>query len=97
MNINDKEIYLIRHGETMWNVNGLPQGSRNDIPLNMIGKEQSLITGDYLNNYEQKYSNFDLVICSPMIRAKETAEIICKKIGYDHNKIIYFEELFFFN
>jgi broad specificity phosphatase PhoE len=93
MNINDKEIYLIRHGETMWNVNGLPQGSRNDIPLNMIGKEQSLITGDYLNNYEQKYSNFDLVICSPMIRAKETAEIICKKIGYDHNKIIYFEEL----
>ena len=37
--MNNKKIYLIRHGETMWNVNGLAQGSRNDIPLNMIGKE----------------------------------------------------------
>jgi probable phosphoglycerate mutase len=91
--MNNKEIYLIRHGETMWNINGLAQGSRNDIPLNNTGKEQSLITGDYLTNYEQKYSNFDLVVCSPMIRTRETAEIICKKIGYDHNKIIYFEEL----
>ena len=93
MNINNKEIYLVRHGETMWNISGLAQGSRNDIPLNMTGKEQSLITGDYLNNHEQKYNKFDLVICSPMIRAKETAEIICKKINYDHNKIIYIEEL----
>jgi broad specificity phosphatase PhoE len=93
MNINNKEIYLVRHGETMWNINGLAQGSRNDIPLNITGKEQSLLTGDYLNNHEQKYNNFDLVLCSPMIRARETAHIICKKIGYEHNKIIYINEL----
>lgn len=91
--MKQKEIYIIRHGETLWNVNGLAQGSRNDIPLNMIGKEQSLLTGDYLNNYAQKNGNFDLVICSPMIRTRETAEIICKKIGYDCNKILYIEEL----
>jgi len=93
MNINNKEIYLVRHGETMWNINGLAQGSRNDVPLNITGKEQSLLTGDYLNNHEQKYNNFDLVLCSPMIRARETANIICKKIGYEHNKIIYINEL----
>jgi hypothetical protein len=28
-----------------------------------------------------------------MIRTRETAEIICKKICYDHNKIIYIKEL----
>jgi len=90
---NEKEIYFVRHGETEWNEKGLGQGSRNDIPLNNKGREQANITGKYLNEYRQKDKKFDLVLASPLIRAKETAEIICKNIKYDINKIVYMDEL----
>jgi len=89
----NKEIYFIRHGETEWNKKGLAQGSRNDIPLNEIGIIQAKYVGKYLNEYRQKDKNFDLILCSPLIRTKETAYEICKEIGYDTNKIVYFDEL----
>ena len=89
----DKEIYLIRHGETDWNNLGLGQGSRNDIVLNKTGKEQAQYTGKYLKDYRIQNKNFDLVLCSPLLRTKETAEIICNNIDYDVNKIVYYDEL----
>jgi broad specificity phosphatase PhoE len=91
--IRGKEIYLVRHGETDWNVKGFCQGSRNDIPLNKLGKEQAIKTGKYLNKYRQRDGKFDLVLCSPLIRTRETCELICKKIGYDLLKIKYMDEL----
>jgi broad specificity phosphatase PhoE len=87
-----KEIYLIRHGETEWNKLKLGQGSRNDIPLNKNGEKQAKITGKYLNKYRQKDKNFDLILSSPMLRTKKTAEIIAKEIGYK-KEIIYMDEL----
>jgi broad specificity phosphatase PhoE len=91
--IKGKEIYLVRHGETDWNVKGLCQGSRNDIPLNKTGKEQAIKTGKYLKEYRQKDGKFDLVLCSPLIRTRETCELICNKIGYDLSKVKYMDEL----
>ena len=91
--IKGKEIYLVRHGETDWNVKGFCQGSRNDIPLNKLGKEQAIKTGKYLSEYRQIDDKFDLVLCSPLIRTRETCELICNKIGYDINKIKYMDEL----
>jgi len=89
----NKEIYFIRHGETEWNKKGLGQGCRNDIPLNETGFIQAKYAGKYLNEYRQKDKKFDLVLCSPLIRTKETAFEICKEIGYDIDKIVYFDEL----
>lgn len=89
----DKEIYLIRHGETDWNKLGLAQGSRNDIVLNKTGKEQAKKTGKYLKDYREQNKKFDMVLCSPMLRTKETAEIICNNINFDINKIEYYDEL----
>ena len=89
----DREIYFIRHGETEWNNLGLGQGARNNIELNKTGREQSRLTGKYLKDYRIDDKQFDLVLCSPMLRAKETAEIICKQIKYDPKKIKYFDEL----
>lgn len=88
-----KEIYIIRHGETDWNNKGLSQGSRNNIKLNKNGKEQAKKTGKYLNKFRQIDSNFDVILSSPMDRAKQTAEIIAKEIGYDKNNILYVDEL----
>lgn len=61
--------------------------------MNDIGKEQAEISGKYLNEYRQLDKKFDQVLSSPLIRAKETAEIVCKIIGYDIDKIIYMDEL----
>jgi len=91
--IKGKQIYLVRHGETDWNVKGYCQGSRNNIPLNKLGKEQAIKTGKYLKEYRQKDGKFDLVLCSPLIRTRETCDLICEKIGYDMDKVKYMDEL----
>ena len=88
-----KEIYLIRHGETEWNSLGLGMGSRNDIKLNKVGMKQAKNTGKYLNDYRIEDQNFDLILCSPMLRTRKTAEIICKELNYDFEKVIYMDEL----
>lgn len=79
----DRQIFFVRHGETEWNKLDKSQGGDIDIPLNDTGRNQSKLTGEYL----KKYGPFDIIYSSPLIRAKETAEIIAKEIGY-HDKII---------
>ena len=79
------EILLTRHGQTEWNVLGKVQG-RADIELNEKGIQQAEETGKVL-----KEEKIDLIICSPLKRAKQTAEIINKNrnipIIYDENVI----------
>ena len=65
-------ILLTRHGQTDWNVQKKVMG-RCDEPLNEKGKEQAIETSDNL-----KDTDIDLIICSPLKRAKQTAEIIDK-------------------
>ncbi|GAB6453653.1 MULTISPECIES: histidine phosphatase family protein [Bacillus] len=63
-------ICLVRHGETDWNSVGRLQG-REDIPLNEKGKKQANDCGLHLSKKE-----WDVIISSPLKRAKETAKII---------------------
>ena len=46
-------------------------GSKRDIPLNEKGISQAEITRELLKDIK-----FDLIICSPLIRTKQTMEII---------------------
>ena len=62
-------FYLIRHGETDWNVAGL-QTSFTDLPLNQTGRRQALALKFYL-----KKKDFAQVWCSPLLRACETCEL----------------------
>lgn len=64
------KLYLTRHGQTDWNLKGLVQG-RVDIDLNDNGINQAKITAEKL-----KDTQLDLIICSPLKRAKQTADII---------------------
>lgn len=72
------EIYLVRHGETEWNVLGKFQGA-TDIPLSQKGIEQA----SYLTKrFENK---FDYVYSSPLKRAIQTASILSKNSGLKIN------------
>lgn len=64
------EILLTRHGQTEWNALKKVQG-KADIELNEVGVEQANKTKELLQN-----EDIDLILCSPLIRAVQTANII---------------------
>ena len=64
------EILLTRHGQTEWNFFKKVQG-KADIKLNEKGIEQAKDVKDKLKNKQ-----IDWILCSPLIRAVETANII---------------------
>lgn len=63
-------IYIVRHGQTDWNVEGRYQG-RLDVELNDKGIEQAQKIQEKLSNVK-----FDKVFSSPLKRALKTAQII---------------------
>ncbi|MCY1116855.1 histidine phosphatase family protein [Bacillus safensis] len=76
-------ICLVRHGETDWNAAKRIQG-RTDIPLNDTGKWQAEQTGLYLKDV-----HWDVVISSPLTRAKETAHLI---LNYVHAPLVIMDD-----
>lgn len=66
------KVTFVRHGQTDWNKEGKQQG-RMDIPLNQTGIEQAYQTAELLQS-----EHFDRVYSSPLMRARQTAEIICE-------------------
>lgn len=64
------EIYIVRHGETLWNQEKRLQG-RTDIALNENGRDVARKTGEALMG-----TRIDLIYSSPLMRARETAELI---------------------
>jgi len=82
-----QNIYLLRHGETDENQKNLDDQLMSypiNTELNDDGKEQAKKTGEYLKKREK----IDIIICSPALRCKQTAEIIAKEIGYNVKEII---------
>lgn len=65
-------LYIMRHGRTDWNELHKMQG-RTDIPLNECGRKMAEKARE-----EYKDVNFDICYCSPLSRARETADILLK-------------------
>ena len=63
-------IYIVRHGETEWNIKHLMQGHL-DSPLTQAGEQQAKDIALRL-----KHIHFDEVFSSDLLRAKRTAETI---------------------
>ncbi|MGI6083627.1 MAG: histidine phosphatase family protein [Limnochordia bacterium] len=68
-------ICLVRHGETDWNLTGRIQG-QTDTTLNATGREQARLAGGYLRQWP-----WDVIVTSPLRRAKESACIIASVLG----------------
>lgn len=71
-------LFLIRHGETDWNIERRIQG-HTDTALNARGLEQSERLAARLAAEER----IDAMYSSSLSRARVTAEIIAKKIGVE--------------
>ena len=63
-------LYIMRHGKTDWNEQHRLQG-RTDIPLNARGIAMAQKAAS-----EYKDIHFDICYCSPLTRARQTAEIV---------------------
>lgn len=74
-NLPHGSLYIMRHGRTDWNNLKKLQG-RTDIPLNEEGREMAEKA-----RLEYKDVHFDVCYCSPLVRAKETAEIVLRDRG----------------
>lgn len=77
------KVYFVRHGESDANVAGIAAGGNFETDLTKNGKNQAAKAGQDL-----KDKQIDLIVCSPMTRTVETAEIIAAQLGYDADKIV---------
>ncbi len=73
------EMWLVRHGETEWNRQGLYQG-QVDTPLNETGLAQARSTAEKL---AAAGVTFDALYASPLCRARQTAEISAARLGME--------------
>ncbi len=71
-------VYLVRHGETKANNDGLFRGYK-DFPLSPKGREDADAVADFLSD-----KGIVKIISSPLERATETAQIIANKLGIEN-------------
>ena len=85
------ELYIMRHGRTVWNAEGKIQGS-TDIELTEEGRLMAKRTGDV---WKAMGLHFDAIYSSPLGRAYETACLAGGYTGLDIQKDERLRELSF--
>ena len=84
--MTETQFGLLRHGQTDWNINFLLQGI-TDIPMNETGLAQVKLAAQAID-----LKDWDIVLTSPLTRARQTAEIIANHVGFEeiveHNLLI---------
>mgnify|MGYP001075551314 CR=1 FL=1 len=79
MSSNEKPVYqfvFLRHGESLGNAQSRWQG-QSDYPLTEKGRAQAWALAE---RWKAENAKFDLVLASPLGRAKETAEIVASML-----------------
>jgi broad specificity phosphatase PhoE len=68
-------IYLARHGQTAYNLEGRFQGHL-PVPLDETGRGQAAELAELAAAHD-----FAILWCSPLLRARETADVVSARIG----------------
>jgi probable phosphoglycerate mutase len=71
------EVYLARHGQTAYNHEGRFQGQQA-VPLDDTGRAQAAELAERARGY-----GFRALWCSPLLRARETADAVAAAIGLE--------------
>ena len=80
-------LLLMRHAKSDWSRNESDQ----ERPLKKRGRRDAQQMGQRL--HDRQFS-LQTLICSPAVRARETAEIVGRVLGFDLQKIIYLDDLY---
>ncbi len=72
-----RRLILIRHGQTTYNATGRMQGHL-DTKLSAVGYEQAKGAAAMLRD-----KNISAIVCSDLIRARETARVIGEELGLE--------------
>lgn len=72
-------VFVVRHGQTTWNVQGLLQGAA-DVPLTDEGRAQAEASARVLRRVVGPGAT---VATSPLSRAHDTARVIARELGVD--------------
>ena len=86
-----REIFLLRHGQTVWNRAGIIQG-RKDSPLTLKGARQAEAMGVRLAEQLAGRGEYT-VFASPLGRTRQSAAIVCDVIGYPDDQITFDDRL----
>lgn len=86
--VSKNQYLIMRHGEAVSNVLGSISCEPVGNDLTELGRKQAESSAELL-----KEEKIDLIISSDFARAKQTAEITARVIGYDKDKIIYDDRL----
>lgn len=71
----DRTLLFLRHGQTDWNKQGLCVG-QVDVPLNDLGRQQATQAAR-----SPMLKHASGIACSPLMRARETGEMISRETG----------------
>ncbi|GGD08080.1 histidine phosphatase family protein [Aureimonas glaciei] len=75
-------LYLCRHGQTDWNAEERLQG-QEEIGLNALGRRQAQRNGQRLAELLEGRAGTLSFLASPMLRTRQTMEIIRSELGLD--------------
>lgn len=74
-------IYLVRHGESIANIEEVYQGQTYDTDLSPKGKDQVASVARYFKELQNENQEFDEIWVSPLTRTKQTAQPISTALG----------------
>lgn len=81
-------IYLLRHGQSIANLNGVFVG-QTDVPLTELGEKQAEKAGEFLNQFD-----IDVIFASPLKRAFDTAKPISRFKNVPINPVADLKEIY---
>jgi 2,3-bisphosphoglycerate-dependent phosphoglycerate mutase len=75
-------VYLVRHGQSTWNVLRLTQGQTRHPPLTVDGRRQATAAAEVIaSDVEASGRSVDRILTSDLVRAVQTADVLAERLG----------------